>query len=52
MQDDKFCRTSMFLSAAFGAMSHEKVFKELSWTPRSLSDTVADAIRWYRTENL
>jgi nucleoside-diphosphate-sugar epimerase len=28
------------------------VFKELGWTPRSLSDTVADAIRWYRTENL
>ena len=32
----------MFLSAAFDAMSHEKVFKELGWTPRSLSDPRLD----------
>ena len=52
VKDAKFCRTSMFLSEAFGAMSHEKASKELGWTPRPLSDTVADAIRWYRTQNL
>ena len=38
----------MFLSEAFGAMVMKA--SELGWTPR-LSDTVADAIRWYRTSD-
>ena len=32
-KDAKFCRTSMFLSEAFGPMSHEKASAELGWTP-------------------
>ncbi|MEL0152819.1 MAG: NAD-dependent epimerase/dehydratase family protein [Halieaceae bacterium] len=48
IKDAKFCRTSMFLSEAFGPMNHAKAAAELGWSPRPLSDTISDAIAWYR----
>ena len=48
IKDAKFCRTSMFLSKAFGPMNHAKAAAELGWSPRPLSDTISDAIAWYR----
>lgn len=51
IKDAKFCRTSMFLSEAFGPMSHAKAASELGWSPRPLSATIADAIVWYRNHH-
>lgn len=51
IKDAKFCRTSMFLSEAFGPMNHAKAATELGWSPRPLSETVSDAIEWYRNHN-
>ena len=48
IKDAKFCRTSMFLSEAFGPMNHAKAATELGWSPRPLSETISDAIAWYR----
>lgn len=48
IKDAKFCRTSMFLSEAFGPMNHAKAAAELGWSPRPLSKTISDAIAWYR----
>lgn len=48
INDAKFCRTSIFLSEAFGPMNHAKAAAELGWSPRPLSETVSDAIEWYR----
>ena len=48
IKDAKFCRTSMFLSEAFGPMNHAKAAAELGWSPRPLSETISDAIAWYR----
>jgi len=51
IKDDKFCRTSMFLSEAFGPMNHAKAAAELGWSPRPLSETLSDAIEWYRSHS-
>ena len=48
IRDAKFCRASIFLSEAFGPMSHAKAAAELGWSPRPLSQTLADTIAWYR----
>lgn len=48
IKDAKFCRTSMFLSEAFGPMNHAKAAAELGWSPRPLSETISDAIEWYQ----
>ena len=49
IRDSKFCRSSMFLSEAFGPMSHEKAAQELGWLPRPLEETVTDTIQSYQT---
>jgi dihydroflavonol-4-reductase len=49
VRDAKFCRSSMFLSEAFGPMSHEKAAQELGWQPRPLEATVKDTIQSYQT---
>ena len=51
IKDAKFCRTSMFLSEAFGPMNHAKAAAELGWSPRPLSETISDAIAWYRNRS-
>lgn len=51
IKDAKFCRTSMFLSEAFGPMNHAKAATELGWSPRPLSETMSDAIEWYRNRS-
>ena len=51
IKDAKFCRTSMFLSEAFGPMNHAKAAAELGWSPRPLSETISDAITWYRNRS-
>ena len=49
IRDSKFCRSSIFLSEAFGPMSHEKAAQELGWQPRPLQETVTDTIQSYQT---
>lgn len=51
IKDAKFCRTSMFLSEAFGPMNHAKAATELGWSPRPLSETISDTIEWYRSRS-
>jgi dihydroflavonol-4-reductase len=39
---------AIFLSNVFREMDHKKAQNELGWTPRPLSETVRDAVSWFK----
>lgn len=46
---DTLLRTDIVaLSAVFREMDHGKASRELGWTPRPISETVRDAVRWFQ----
>ena len=47
-KDSMLSTDGVFLSNAFKALDNSKARRELGWNPRPVSETVRDAVAWFK----
>ncbi len=50
-KDYVLSKDAVFLSGAFKQMDNSKARRELHWNPRPVSETVRDAVRWFKARD-